>query len=125
MIRKLKNFILEDEDLNPVVFSFGRMNPPHAGHGQLVDTVKDEAAKRKAQHEIVLSGSQDSEKNPLSPEKKLTHARRMFPDTNISAATPQAPTLIHHLARLNQAGHNHLVMVAGGDRIPEYQGIIS
>ena len=124
-IRFISEGIVGRPKMNPVVFSFGRMNPPTTGHEALVNTVKDEAEKRKAAHEIVLSGSQDSEKNPLSGEQKVKHARRAFPGTNITAATPEQPTLIHHLSRLNNAGHKHLVLVAGSDRLPEYQNLIS
>jgi hypothetical protein len=128
---KFANFLLEaakpkgDKPTNPVVFAFGRMNPPTVGHGALVDKVKELADKHEAHHEIVLSHSVDPEKNPLTPSQKLTHARRMFPNTNISAATPDQPTLLHHLARLHKAGHDHAMIVAGDDRVAEYQKLVN
>jgi cytidyltransferase-like protein len=110
---------------NPVVFAFGRMNPPTVGHGALVDKVKELADKHEAHHEIVLSHSVDPKKNPLTPEQKLTHARRMFPNTNISASSPDQPTLLHHLARLHKAGHDHAIIVAGDDRVPEFTKLVN
>lgn len=112
------------QQTNPVVFSFGRMNPPTVGHAALVDKVKEVAGKMNAPHEIVLSHSQDPEKNPLSPEQKLDHAKKFFPDANIKVATSEEPTLMHHAKRLSDAGHDHLVVVAGGDRVPEYKALL-
>ena len=49
------------------IFATGRMNPPTIGHAALVDKVLELAAAKKAGHSIVLSHSQDPEKNPLTP----------------------------------------------------------
>jgi hypothetical protein len=106
------------------VFAFGRMNPPTVGHGALVDKVKELAAGKKAGHSIVISHSQDPEKNPLSPEQKIKHAKRMFPNTNISAATAEEPTFIHQLKKLHKQGVTHITMVAGSDRIEEYKKLL-
>jgi hypothetical protein len=113
-----------EEGENHHVFAFGRMNPPTVGHGALVDKVKELAAANKAKHSIVLSHSQDPEKNPLTPEQKLKHARRMFPGANISTASSEEPTFIHHLKKLHKQGVNHVTMVAGSDRIDEYKKLL-
>jgi hypothetical protein len=107
------------------VFAFGRMNPPTVGHGALVDKVKEVAKANNADHSIVLSHSQDPEKNPLSPEEKLKHAGRFFPDTNIQAATKESPTFIHQLRDLHKSGVTHMTMVAGSDRVEEYQKLLN
>jgi hypothetical protein len=126
MIRSFLSFLKEETGIKkPVVFAFGRMNPPTTGHGILVDKVKDLAKEHNASHEIVLSHSQDKEKNPLTPEQKVKHAKRFFPDTNITAADKEHPTLIHHAARLAAAGHDHLIMVAGSDRVDEYKNLLN
>lgn len=126
-MKKFKHFIVEEEEdkpKKPVVFAFGRMNPPTTGHQVLVNKVHDLAKKHGAYHEVVLSGSQDKKKNPLDPKTKVKHAKRFFPHTNIKAATKNEPTLLHHAARLNKAGHDHLIMVAGSDRVPEYEKLL-
>jgi hypothetical protein len=113
------------EDLNPIVTSFGRMNPPtHAGHGAVVGKVADLAKEMKARSSIALSRSQDPVKNPLSPEQKLKHAKRMFPGANIMLADEDAPTVIQHVKNLNKKGHNHLVLVVGSDRVEEMQKLL-
>ena len=106
------------------VFAFGRMNPPTVGHGALVDKVKELARLNGANHSIVLSRTQDSDKNPLSPEQKLKHAQRMFPNTNISVATRENPTFMHHLKELHKQGVTHVTMVAGSDRVDEYKRLL-
>ena len=105
----------------PVVMAFGRMNPPTIGHEKLVDRVKQIAKDYKAPHHIILSHSVDAKKNPLDVASKIKHARRFFPGANISASSKEKPTFLQHAADLNKAGHDHLVMVAGSDRIPEYE----
>jgi len=125
-MKKFLNFITEEEVQSPVVFSFGRMNPgPTIGHQKLIDTVRGLANKMDVHHEIVLSHSQDNKKNPLSVDQKLEHARRLFPDTNFVGASKDQPTLMHHAARLHAAGHDHLIMVAGSDRVDEYKKLLN
>jgi hypothetical protein len=126
-MKRFKSFIAEEQNpkpQNPVVFSFGRMNPPTTGHEVLINKVHELANKHKAAHEVVLSATHDNDKNPLTPEQKLLHAQRFFPDTNIKTASKSEPTLIHHARRLNKAGHDHLIMVAGGDRAQEYHDLL-
>lgn len=114
----------ERDTKNPHVLAFGRMNPPTIGHGALVDKVKELAATNKAKHSIVLSHSQDPEKNPLPADVKVKHAKRMFPGANIEAATDEAPTFIHQAKKLHKQGVDHLIMVGGSDRVDEYKKIL-
>lgn len=109
------------EEQKPVVMAFGRMNPPTVGHEKLVNKVKELAEKHGAPHHVVLSHSQDAKKNPLSAEDKLTHAKRLFPKTNLSLSSKESPTFLHKAAELHRMGHTHLIMVAGDDRIAEYK----
>ena len=101
--------------------AFGRMNPPTTGHEVLVNKVKSVAAEVGGSHHVVLSHSQDAAKNPLSAEQKVKHAKRFFPDTNISTSDKEHPTFLQHAAKLHKQGVTHLHMVAGSDRVPEYK----
>jgi len=105
----------------PVVMAFGRMNPPTIGHEKLVNKVKEIANDHKAPHHIIISHSVDSKKNPLEASSKVKHAKRFFPGANIETSSKEKPTFLQHAAALHQAGHDHLIMVAGSDRIPEYE----
>lgn len=106
------------------VFAFGRMNPPTIGHAALVDKVKEVAKANNADHSIVLSHSQDPEKNPLSGEQKLKHAKRFFPNANIDVADSENPTFMHQLKKLYKSGVTHATMVAGSDRVDEYKKLL-
>jgi hypothetical protein len=103
------------------VLTFGRLNPPTIGHEKLVNHVQELAKKLNASHTIVMSGSQDSKKNPLTPEQKLKHAKRAFPTANLKIATTEHPTLSHHLSNLHDQGVTHPTIVVGQDRVEEFK----
>ena len=101
--------------------AFGRMSPPTTGHEVLVNKVKDVAQEHGASHSVVLSHTQDKDKNPLSSADKLKHAKRFFPKTNLSTSSKESPTFLSHAEKLHKQGVTHLHMVAGSDRVPEYK----
>lgn len=105
----------------PVVMAFGRMNPPTTGHEKLVNKVKEIAKDYNAPHHVIISHSVDAKKNPLDVASKMKHAQRFFPNTNIVSSSKEHPTFLQHAARLYAMGNDHLIMVAGSDRIPEYE----
>jgi len=112
---------LDEQAQKHAVLAFGRMNPPTTGHAKLVDKVKEVAKEVGGTHHVVLSHSQDVSKNPLSAEQKLKHAHRFFPDTNLSTSDKEHPTFLQHAAKLHKTGVTHLHMVAGSDRVGEYE----
>jgi nicotinamide mononucleotide adenylyltransferase len=116
---RFKEYITEKEEKHAVM-AFGRMNPITNGHQKLVDTVKNLANKFNAYHNIVLSHSQDSKKNPLSAQQKIKHAKRAFPGVNFSASDHTAPNFLSQAAKLFQSGITHLHMVGGSDRVKEF-----
>lgn len=107
----------ESKDKHHVI-AFGRMNPPTAGHEQVVNTLKDKAKEVKGDHTLILSHSHGTKdgKNPLSPEQKLKHAKNAFPGTNIEVASKDKPTLLHHAVDLYNKGVTHLHFTGGSDR---------
>ena len=120
---KFKEFIQESKEKHAVL-AFGRMNPPTTGHGKLVDKVKDIAKEHDASHHVVLSHSQDKAKNPLSSETKVKHAKRFFPNTNITVSDKEHPNFLTQAAKLHKQGVTHLHMVAGSDRTEEYHKLL-
>jgi hypothetical protein len=114
-----------------LVMSYVRMNPPHRGHGEVVNAVANEASKTGADHNIILSHSQDSEKNPLTPDQKLKHARRAWPGINFSTSTPDKPNLLSHISDAYAKGYRKVTIVGGSDRdtfsnlADKYKGIKS
>lgn len=113
-----------DEKSKKAVLAFGRMNPPTSGHLKLIDRVRHIADQEGASHNVVVSHSQDSKKNPLSGDQKVKHLRRYSPGTRFVSSSSQLPTILHHAARLHAQGHDHLIVVAGSDRVKEMHDLL-
>lgn len=124
----MKSFLELVEETNktskPVVTTFGRMNPPTTGHLKLINKVREISDREKMPHSVVVSHSQNASKNPLSPEQKVKHLRRYSPGTNFSSSSSDEPTILHHAAKLHAKGHDHLVVVAGSDRVKEMHDLL-
>jgi len=118
---------------NPVVLAPMRMSPPTPSHGIVVNKAMEIAKAHGAPHHIILTRSHDVIKkktgsgvrNPLTPEQKLKHAKRFFPDANIEMASQERPNLLSQAAELHQKGHKHLIVVAGSDRVSEYHNLLN
>ena len=104
-----------------IVFAFGRMNPPTAGHSKLVDTVHDLAKGHGADHRVIASHSQDKHKNPLHAEHKVEYLKHIHPNVNFEASSKEHPSFLSHLKKMHQEGYTHVTMVAGSDRVHEFQ----
>lgn len=107
-----------------IVFAFGRFNPPTTGHMLLVNFVKKVAQQLRADHVIYASRTTDKVKNPLPVDRKLHYLNLMFPGINFVGATDSQRTFIEAVKALNSK-YKNLVMVAGSDRVPEYQRILN
>ena len=104
-----------------MVFAFGRMNPPTAGHSKVVDHVVKTAETHGADHKVIVSHSQDKNKNPLHSDHKVDYLKHAHPDVNVEASTKEHPHFMAHLAKLHKDGYTHATMVAGSDRVEEFQ----
>lgn len=104
-----------------MVFAFGRMNPPTAGHSKVVDHVVKTAETHGADHKVIVSHSQDKNKNPLHSDHKVDYLKHVHPDVNVEASTKEHPHFMAHLAKLHKDGYTHATMVAGSDRVEEFQ----
>ena len=109
--------------MKTLVYAFGRMNPPTAGHGKLIQKVKQLAQRERAAHLIVGSHSQDKIKNPLTPQRKVAHLKKMFPQTKFKASDRVNPNFIKQLGLLT-GKYDKVIMVAGSDRVQEFQRIL-
>lgn len=121
----MKKFLELTEETNKhLVMLFGRMNPPTKGHEENVEGMKKMAQRHGADHLVIASHSQDAKKNPLSPDVKLKHLKRAFPNTNVITSSKEKPTIMHHAADAYKKGYSHLTVVAGADRVPEYERLL-
>lgn len=115
--------LLESLPAKTVVFAFGRFNPPTTGHELLVRLVKKVAQSNSADYAIYASATQDKKKNPLSADRKLHYLNLMFPNTHFYGAGGDQRTFIEVAKHLNKK-YKNLIMVAGSDRVPEYQKLL-
>ena len=117
MISRFSQYLVEEEKV--IYFTFGRMNPPTIGHGKLLDVLAAKAGRNP--YKIFLSQSQDVKKNPLSYTDKIKSIRKMFPKhaRNVMI-NKKVKTPFDALTALYDEGYRKVVMVAGSDRIAEY-----
>jgi len=107
------------EDRGPMTIAFGRFNPPHMGHEQLIKTAKSAAGKGALR--IYPSRSQDAKKNPLDAESKAEIMKQMFPDHAGSIVNdPNARTIFDVLKQAHDDGYSSVKIVAGGKRVQEF-----
>jgi hypothetical protein len=122
---KFNNYFLTEADNTTHVMTFMRANPPTIGHERVVNHVTDLAKGLDAGHSIVLSHSHDGDKNPLTPEQKLRHAKIAFPGANVSTSSPEAPSILYKLAELHKKGVRNLHLVVGQDRVDQFNKLIN
>ena len=107
------------------VFTFGRMNPPTTGHEKLIHKTHAIAQSKGAKANIVLSHSHDSKKNPVPQDHKIGYVKKIHSGVDVSGSSKEHPTFMHHAKKAHEAGHSHLHMVAGSDRVKEYQNTLN
>ena len=106
-----------------IVFSYGRMNPPTAGHSKVVDKVKSHAEKIGANHAVIVSHSQNNKTDPLHHEHKKEYLRHIHPDVNFEHSTKEHPHFLAQLKKFHQEGHTHATMVVGSDRVKQFKAL--
>ncbi len=104
-----------------VAFAFGRFNPPTIGHEKLINKVKSLPTN---DYKIYLSRSEDPKKNPLSPRDKLSIMRKMFPSHAKNIEINQTNMVLDIATMLYKKGYTDLTMVAGSDRLKEFETIL-
>lgn len=121
----MKNYkeLVNELPTKTVVFAFGRFNPPTLGHELLIKVVRKLASQRKADHVVFASATQDAKKNPLEISKKVQYLELLFPNTRFAPANKDIRTFLEAAASLNKRYRN-LVMVAGSDRVHEFEKIL-
>jgi len=108
-----------------IVFSFGRNQPPTAGHGHIINHVVKTAKDMGADHVVFTSNTgpehEDKkmrEKNPLSAKEKVGIMRDFFPGANIQHHK-EVLSPFHAIDHLKKMGYTHATMVVGADRVGE------
>jgi len=121
--RKLQGMVKEEllvEDKS-IAFTFGRFNPPTIGHEKLITKVKSISAD---DHKIYLSRSQDSKKNPLSPDVKFRFMRDIFKAHRQDLEISPTNMVLDLLTKLHNKNYSDVTMVVGSDRVREFENIL-
>ena len=129
-MKSFNNFFIEADEMagqppkrvSDDAFSvFGRHNPPHLGHGLVLDHASKLAEgigdNAPADQKFYTSHSQDPKKNPLPHPMKLDFLKQMFPkhadkwddDDNVK-------TILGAATKAGDQGYKNFHFVGGGDR---------
>jgi len=104
-----------------LTIAFGRFNPPHIGHQQLMDTAKAEADKEHGDYIIVPSRSNDPKKNPLDADTKVAFMRGMFSKhAGRIQNDVNTRTIFDVLKKAHSDGYENIRIVGGADRVGEF-----
>ena len=104
-----------------LTIAFGRFNPPHAGHLQLMDTAASSAEQEESDYLIVPSRSNDPKKNPLDPDTKVSMMRQLFPQHAARIQNDQnTRTIFDVLKKAHNDGYTNVRIVGGADRVNEF-----
>ena len=107
-----------------LTIAFGRFNPPTIGHEKLLDTVA--ASSDDGDYIVVPSRSQDTKKNPLDPESKVSTMKAMFPNHSDKIVDdPNNRTIFDVLKKAHSDGYAGVRLVVGGDRQKEFDKLTS
>jgi hypothetical protein len=118
----LLNELLEAQPKKTAVVAWGRMNPPTIGHQKVIDVVNQHAQKFMGDPILFLTKTQKPKTDPLSFAEKLHFAQEMFNvpvDKNTSVKT-----IIQMFQHLQGKGYDNVILVAGSDRVQQYQDLI-
>jgi hypothetical protein len=122
MVSGFKQYLEEKSSVG--YFAFGRFNPPTTGHEKLITKVASLA--RGNDYKIFASQSVDVNKNPLEYKTKVKFMRKMFPKyaRNIIMET-SVKNFLDATMYMYKQGYKNLVMVAGDDRVKEFQKLLT
>jgi len=104
-----------------LTIGFGRFNPPHAGHGQLMDIAASSVQNESDDYVIVPSRTNDPKKNPLDADSKVAVMRQLFPQHSAKIINdPQNNTIFDVLKKAHNDGYTNVRIVAGDDRVKQF-----
>ena len=105
-----------------LTLAFGRFNPPTKGHQKLLQAAKKAAAGGDVK--IYPSRSQDSKKNPLDPDMKVSYMRKMFPEFEEQIINdPEMRSIFDVLIAASEEGYKSINIVVGADRLGEFENL--
>ena len=119
----LRELFLREDDRSTAVFAFGRFNPPTIGHEKLIETVLQTAQKANGKAYLFLSHKQNNKTDPLDFKSKQSYIQQFYPKLAVGDAG--ANTIIKALQKIQAEGRTKIIMVAGSDRVEEFQKLLN
>ena len=119
----LRELFLREDDRSTAVFAFGRFNPPTIGHQKLLDKVVSMTKQVNGKGYLFLSHKQNNKTDPLNFSAKQDYLKMFYPDLQIGDAGVK--TIIQALQKIQAEGRTRIVMVAGSDRVAEFQKLLN
>jgi phosphopantetheine adenylyltransferase len=117
-----QNFLPVEKTKGTLTIAFGRFNPPHLGHLQLMDTAAASAEQEGSDYMIIPSRSQDKKKNPLDADTKVSVMRQMFPQHSERIMNDaNTKTIFDVLKKAHNDGYTNVRIVGGADRVKEFE----
>ena len=120
---QLRELFLKEDDRSTAVFAFGRFNPPTIGHQKLIQSVIDTAQKANGKAYLFLSHKQNAKTDPLTFDEKQKYIQQFYPTLAVGDAG--ANTIIKALQKIQSEGRTKIIMVAGSDRVEEFQKLLN
>ena len=119
----LRELFLREDDRATAVFAFGRFNPPTIGHQKLLDKVMAMTKQVNGKGYVFLSQKQNNKTDPLTFKEKQDYMKMFYPQLAIGDAGVK--TIIQALQKIQAEGRTRIVMIAGSDRVMEFQKLLN
>ena len=111
-----------EKSLDTLTVVFGRFTPPTAGHEKLLQQAEKAAAGGDLK--IYPSRTQDSNKNPIDPDMKVSYMRKMFPNFEEQIINdPEMRSIFNVLVTAAEEGYSGINIVVGADRLGEFENL--
>lgn len=125
----LANKLNEETELGPNELHahvwYGRANPPSRGHQLGIDQAVSHAKKSEGVAVALFTHTHDANKNPLTPEQKLKHVKRAFPEANPVITDKNKSSLLHFASDAYDAGVTHFNLHVGSDQVEKFETLLN
>jgi phosphopantetheine adenylyltransferase len=116
------NYLPVEKTKGTLTIAYGRFNPPHAGHLQLMDTAASSAESEGSDYVIVPSRTQDKNKDPLDVDTKVSIMRKMFPQHSERIVNDSnTSTIFDVLKKAHNDGYTNVRIIGGPNRVKEFE----
>jgi len=113
---------VDEVESDTVTVAFGRFNPPTVGHEKLMKAADKVAMGGPLK--IYPSRTQDSKKNPLDPDMKISFMKKLFPDYEENIINDgEMKSIFNVLIAADEEGYDNVNIVVGADRQAEFENL--